>query len=210
MAGTSKRLRRKTTVTQTNCEQWLVLKLSWWIPFLLPPDLKTMNLTSGANSTWDNSYSTWDWAKHLRLLSKCFREAWNALFHVIIHLRTPVLPVLQSILPSERLIFYRLKDPDFSLLRYDLATMSYRWSKRQHLAYWYYMATMPWHSFKLYMSKRWLETELGNDNKIHYGPERDLHRIKKGSIIFQDVVFHTFSPEEWCKRYGLKPIHTSN
>ena len=73
--------------------------------------------------------STWDWAKHLRLLSKCFREAWNASFHVIIDLAVPIVPVLQSIVPSEGLMFYRWKDPYYSFFRYDFKE--------------YYLATMP-------------------------------------------------------------------
>ena len=75
MAGATKRLRRKTKVSQTGCNELMLSTSEWWMQFLLPVGLyMTMfNWRCGDGGAW-----IWVW----RLLSKEWRVFWDQGFRI--------------------------------------------------------------------------------------------------------------------------------
>ena len=91
MASTLEQLRRKTPVLQRNYEDVLVLTFSLWMPFLMPPD--PIRKRRIKNCTWSS-------AKHVRMLSKRFPDAWKEYFHSIVLVRQDCLLLLRTVVPS--------------------------------------------------------------------------------------------------------------
>ena len=176
MAGTQKRLRRKTRVSEKNYEEVLLLTFRLWMPFLLPPDTRRQ-------LHYQNF--TWDWAKNERLLSKRFREAWNEQFHVILHVRTDYLRLLKEYVPSHEIKFYRLDDDGHSILSYILF--------EGFSSYEYCVVTMPWRAFQLLKPKR-IFIERYRWHRIFRGIYHSGARRLR-AILFQDVFFQPSSSE---------------
>ena len=74
MAGATKRLRRKTTVSQKGCSELMLLTSEWWMQFLLPVGRYVPALYVAA------------WKRVWRLLCKAWREVWDQGFRVKLHL----------------------------------------------------------------------------------------------------------------------------
>ena len=70
MAGTLKRLRRKTTVSQKGCSELMMFTAEWWMQFLLPVGKYMPEIYVAA------------WKRVWRLLSKAWREVWDQGFRV--------------------------------------------------------------------------------------------------------------------------------
>ena len=70
MAGQIKRLRRKTTVSQSACSELLLLTSEWWMQFVLPL------------GRYEPRVYAIFWMKKWRLLSKSWREVWDQGFRV--------------------------------------------------------------------------------------------------------------------------------
>ena len=136
MAGTLKRLRRKTRASQRNYEDVLVSTLHLWMPFLLPADTREKLRFKRASCTW---YS----ARNERMLSKRFRNAWIEHFHVIVVVSAGKLQALES-----------LVRPDDSSCRI-LDEPMYLAFPQCHL---YHMVTMPWPAFRLVMED-WIKRD---------------------------------------------------
>ena len=127
MAGSLKRLRRKSPVSQRNYEDVLVPTFPLWIPYLLPPDTPECS----------GFCCTWSWVKHERLLSKGFREAWNEHFQVILLVRYDCLELLGTVVPSD--------DGSCTVLG---ESFYIPWRYRDT----HYLVRMPWHACKLVMA----------------------------------------------------------
>ena len=70
MAGQIKRLRRKTTVSQSACSELLLLTSEWWMQFVLPL------------GRYEPRVYAIFWMKKWRLLCKAWREVWDQGFRV--------------------------------------------------------------------------------------------------------------------------------
>ena len=75
MAGTTKRLRRKTTVSQKGCSELMLLTFEWWMQFLLPVG---RYMTA---EVWRCDYNG-AWIRVWRLLSKEWRKVWDQGFRI--------------------------------------------------------------------------------------------------------------------------------
>ena len=75
MAGATKRLRRKTTVSQKGCNELMLLTSEWWMQFLLPVG-RYMTMWA-----WRWNYKG-TWIRVWRLLSKEWREVWDQGFRI--------------------------------------------------------------------------------------------------------------------------------
>ena len=71
MAGTTKRLRQKTTVSQRPCGELMMLTYEWWMQILIP-DLRCDDYKFNLHSSWESSF--WLEWNGLRMLSKAWRE----------------------------------------------------------------------------------------------------------------------------------------
>ena len=127
MAGTLKRLRRKTRASQRNYEDVLVSTLHLWMPFLLPAD--TREKLRSRSCTWSS-------AKHERMLSKRFRNTWIEHFHVIVLVHGSMLSKVENVV---------LPDDSSCMILDEPVRMSFLDD------WWYYMVTMPWPAFILVM-----------------------------------------------------------
>ena len=75
MAGATKRLRRKTTVSQKGCSELMLLTFEWWMQFLLPVG---RYMTA---EVWRCDYNG-AWIRVWRLLSKEWRKVWDQGFRI--------------------------------------------------------------------------------------------------------------------------------
>ena len=82
MAGPTKRLRRKTTVSQSGCSELLMLTSEWWMQFVLPVGHYVQRNDVAA------------WIRNWRLLCKEWREVWDQGFRVKMSLHQDYVSML--------------------------------------------------------------------------------------------------------------------
>ena len=87
MAGVTKRLRRKTTVSQKGCSELMLLTFEWWMQFLLPVG---RYMTA---EVWRCDYNG-AWIRVWRLLSKEWRKVWDQGFRVELYVHKDCVPKL--------------------------------------------------------------------------------------------------------------------
>ena len=142
MAGATKRLRRKTTVSQKGCSELMMLTSEWWMQFLFAVG----RYISAAQDF--PRYRVW------RLLSKAWREVWDQGFRLKVQLleahyynlrfagRCSDDLVFRRDVCNKIIWYWRIRPTTFECCRYCLVSM-------------------PWNTFKglrpilLRMAKHW-------------------------------------------------------
>ena len=129
MAGATKRLRRKTTVTQKSCSELMMLTSEWWMRFLLPVGCR-----------WHAAYIP-DRIKSWRLLCKAWREVWDQGWRVRM--------VLHECLVGELCDVVSCCD-DLQFIRDSSNRIEYFTSRRVHEGRKCWVS-MPWKTFKRFL-----------------------------------------------------------
>ena len=164
MARATKRLRRKTTVSQKGCSELMMLTSEWWMQFVFAVGRYTPALNAAVrNRVW-------------RLLCKAWREVWDQGFRVKLSLpEGHVYELSLAVRCSDDLVFSR---DSCNKIRFVLAG-------RVHESCRYCLVSMPWNTFK--ELRPILFRMVKNDCPIcpHKGRRFRVHSFAQTAFFFQ-------------------------
>ena len=211
MAGPSKRLRRKTTVSQKDLGVPLAVTLEYWVNFLIIDGL-TMHFWSTTSQE-----PNWSRAKHLRIVNKQCRQVWDTGVQVKLN------------------VLYGVPSDNAKLWKYDAFMVCAPWDRMRHqrkcLAYidkndvMTSMITMSWQAFIemkpvlespfVIVPCELLQHRFSTITKSNHGPYKGMFQGMKRlhlvcsngptTVQFDDLVSNSFAQNTVC-HLGRRPI----